>query len=379
MPKVSIILPTYNHAYFLPQAVQSVLKQTLQDFEIIVVDDGSTDNTREVIEEYADGRLKYVYQENQGLAASRNAGLRIAQGECVAFLDADDIFLPPKLEVQMDWLEAHPTYGMVLSGYNIIDEQGKPIRTIAPWTSVPTLELKDWLLTNPVPPVAVLVKKRWIDQVGGFDDRFRRVEDWDLWLRLAYAGCKAGWIQEILSSYRLSPDQMTTDATAQKRVSVQVMDKFFQQEDLPAELKALQAEVYSRIYVHYAPREYGCGHCEEAKESLLQAVKLTPELLGARQRELLDRLTLYALNPKNGVDPLDYITRVFDNLPETAAILRRKRRWALGRIGLQTLFAAYESGNWRQVRRAGITVAGNAPQLMLSRGVWSILWQSLAR
>jgi glycosyltransferase involved in cell wall biosynthesis len=378
-PTVSVIIPTYNHAHFLPQAVQSVFEQTCQDFEIIVVDDGSTDNTRQVAQNYADRRFRYIYQENRGLAASRNTGLNAARGKYVAFLDADDIFLPRKLEVQVDWLERHPSYGMVLSGYYIINEQSETVKSISPWTAVPTLELKDWLFTNPAPPNTVLLKKGWVDRVGGFDERFRRIEDWDLWLRLTYAGCKAAWVKENLSGYRLSPGQMTKNATAQKCVSVQVMDKFFRQENLPAELEMLQAEVYARIYVKFAPQEYGFGQCKEAKESVAQAIKLIPDFLGTRQPELLDKLVLYALSATNGTEPIEYIKYVFDNLPGTAASLRAKKRWALGKIGLETFFAAYQSKKWLKVRQAGFTVALNAPHLMLNRGFWSILWQSLGK
>jgi glycosyltransferase involved in cell wall biosynthesis len=378
-PLVSVIIPAYNHAHYLPGAIQSVLDQTYQDFEILVVDDGSTDNTHEVVQRYADSRIRYIYQENRGLAASRNTGLRGARGDYVAFLDADDMFLPGKLAVQVAWFEAHPSCGMVLSGYYIVNEQGQRIRTCTPWTSIPALEIKDFLFMNPVPPVAVLIARRWIDRVGGFDERFRRIEDWDLSLRLVYAGCRVEWAKEIVSCYRLSPGQMTKDATAQKSVSLQVADKFFRQENLTPDLKMLETEVYTRIYVHFAPQEYGFGQCEAAKESVAQAVRLTPDLLGTRQPELLNKLVIYALSATKAGDPLDYIRRVFDNLPEIAAILRAKKRWALGKIGLETFFAAYQSRDWGQVRRAAVTVMLNAPQLMLNRGVWSILWQSLGK
>ena len=106
MPKVSVIIPTYNRSKYVTKAIDSVLAQTYRDFEIIVVDDGSTDNTKEVLKPYTD-RIKYLYQENTGVSAARNAGIRAAGGQWIAFLDSDDEWLPEKLSIQMDYLSRH--------------------------------------------------------------------------------------------------------------------------------------------------------------------------------------------------------------------------------------------------------------------------------
>ena len=109
MSKVSILIPSYNNAHYLPQAIDSALNQTFQDFEIIIIDDGSTDNTREIVERYlkrAPDKIRYIYQDNQGLARARNTGLRHARGEYVALLDADDVWLPARLEETVKILDA---------------------------------------------------------------------------------------------------------------------------------------------------------------------------------------------------------------------------------------------------------------------------------
>lgn len=377
-PSVSVIIPTYNHAHFLPQAVQSVFEQTFQDFEVIVIDDGSEDGTRDVVQGIVDSRFQYTYQENQGLAASRNAGLRAAKGEFIAFLDADDILLPGKLQVQTAWMRAHEKYGLVASGWNYIDRQGTRLGVSLPWLGVPELSLTSWLFNCPVVPNSVLVRKHWLDHVGGFDRAFRRVEDWDLWLRLAYAGCKMAWIKEIVCCYRVLPGQMTSNAAAQKRVSIQMMDKFFGQADLPPEIRSLKAEVYTCLYSTLAGREYGALQIDDAKESIAEAIKLTPDLTGSRKSELINKLLSWVDNPFVG-DPIEYTRRVFGNLPEEANALSNRKRWALGEIGLRTFYNAYHSRDWTQVWRAGLTVALNAPFRMLNRGFWSILWQSLRK
>ena len=376
-PTVSVIIPSYNYANFLPEAVESIFNQTFQDFEVIVVDDGSTDNTQEVVQTFADReRFHYIYLDNQGLAATRNTGLRAAKGEFIAFLDADDIILPNKLDVQVNWLRNNPDYGLVGSGYYYMDEHGVPIEVQRPWLRSPYLNIKDLLFDCPFIVHAILVKKEWVDKVGGFDSQLRRVEDWDLWIRMAYAGCKMGWVEEIVCAYRMFPGQMTRNAAAQKKVTVSVMNKFFDQPELPDSLLALKSDVLTRVYLVCAGREYGADQCDDAQESIAEAVRLTPTLATTRQDELIDSLLSWTSNPFVG-DPIKYTRRVFDNLPDNAAAVRQKKRWALGEIGLRMLFSAKKTDDWSTVRRAGQIVAVNAPNRMWNRGVFSIIWQSI--
>ena len=116
MPKVSVIIPTYQYDSFIGEAIDSVLAQTYKDYELIVVDDGSIDRTREIISKYG-SNINYIYQENKGLAAARNTGIRATKGEYLSFLDADDAWLPNKLEVEVEFLDTHPVVGMVYSNY----------------------------------------------------------------------------------------------------------------------------------------------------------------------------------------------------------------------------------------------------------------------
>ncbi|MCC7483266.1 MAG: glycosyltransferase, partial [Hyphomicrobiales bacterium] len=319
------------------------------------------------------------YQVNRGLAAARNTGLAAARGEYIALLDADDIYLPCKLEVQVDWLRLHSDHGFVAGGWNYIDEQDRPIGEYKPWLDRPELDVKAWLINCYVNPVSVLVQRKWFEQVGGFDETLRQVEDWDMWLRLAYAGCKMGWVDQIICSYRYSPGQMTRNAAAQKRATVQMMDKFFNQATLPSELKALKPEVYSRLYLVCAGREYAAGQCEDAKESVALAMRHNPALHETWEHEQINRLFALVDSPGFGGNWTSYVERIFNNLPDGTTVLRRKKRWAMGEVGLKTFYTAYQAKDWQQVQRAALTVAMNAPHRMLNRGVWSILWQSLKK
>ena len=129
-PIVSVIIPAYNAERFIPQAIQSVLEQTYQSYEIIVVDDGSTDKTKDILKEFED-KVCCIYQENQGPSAARNAGIKISQGRYICFLDADDIWTPDKLEVQVEFLECHPDISLVFSDHQDFDAGGGSVPLVS--------------------------------------------------------------------------------------------------------------------------------------------------------------------------------------------------------------------------------------------------------
>jgi glycosyltransferase involved in cell wall biosynthesis len=205
-PLVSVIIPTYNRADYLKLALKSVLEQTYKNIEVIVVDDGSMDNTAEVVADFNDPRIKYFYQKNTGLpAATRNRGLREASGEYIAFLDSDDLWLPEKLEIQVDYLRNQPDYHLAYSNAWIIDETGARKGLIM------DLELfkegkifKDLVKYNFIPQLTVLMKRKVFDEIKFFneDPALRAVEDYEYWLRVALRRYKIGFVKEPLAIYR---------------------------------------------------------------------------------------------------------------------------------------------------------------------------------
>ncbi|MGL4378530.1 MAG: glycosyltransferase family 2 protein, partial [Microcoleaceae cyanobacterium] len=166
-PLVSVVIPSYNCAKYVGEAIESVFAQTYSNYEIIVIDDGSQDNTREVLEKYHD-RVNYVYQKNQGVSVARNHGIELAQGEFVAFLDADDYFFPDKLEAQMAIFQAKSHAGIVHSGWRRVNFQGEFIQDVQPWENVPYLDLEMWLRWKPVLPSAMIFRREWLIKAGGF-------------------------------------------------------------------------------------------------------------------------------------------------------------------------------------------------------------------
>lgn len=240
-PRVSVIIPTFNCDSYLPEAIDSVLAQTYQDFELIVVDDGSTDHTAEILQGYGD-RLRAFHQSNQGVAAARNHGIRKAYGEWIAFLDADDIFLPDKLAAQMQLAMTHSELGMIHSGWRRVDSQGKLLMVVEPWHQIPELTLESWLRWKPVLPSAMLFRRYWLEQAGGFDPRFPPAEDTELVLRLSLLGCQAKWLPQTTVNYRQHSSSAMHQGLPQARSLTAVIDHFFAQPNLPEHIRWLEQQ-----------------------------------------------------------------------------------------------------------------------------------------
>ena len=188
MPEtVSVIIPTYNYARFLPLAIESVLAQTRPADEIIVVDDGSTDATASVVARYNERGVRYFYKENGGVSAARNLGIRESHGSLIAFLDSDDEWLPDKLALQVAHFSAHPSVGLVTGSEWEVDDAG----TRAAWlNSRPPLGARvmypQILVENLVgTPSLVMLRRRCLHRVGMFDEQIGLAQDWDLWIRIA--------------------------------------------------------------------------------------------------------------------------------------------------------------------------------------------------
>jgi glycosyltransferase involved in cell wall biosynthesis len=184
VPKVSIIIPTYNRAHILGNAIQSVLDQTFQDFEIIVVDDGSTDDTREEVSRFGE-KVIYIFQENKERSAARNNGMKHARGQYITFLDSDDIYLPEKLQVQVELMDNNPGYGMSYAYSIWLDEHGKYLHT---WRD----DLNGWIFPemmrakhNKITVPSVMIRREVLEKVGDFNESINTCEDYEYWCRIA--------------------------------------------------------------------------------------------------------------------------------------------------------------------------------------------------
>jgi len=188
-PIVSVIISTYNRAAYLPKAIDSMLAQTFRDWELILVNDGATDRTEEVVQPYLvrDRRLRYVTQANQGIASARNRALAQATGTYIAFLDDDDQWTPDKLEVQVAFMEAHSEIGMSHAALRIIRPSESPDASAqrAAGTQEGPTDFEDLLCGYGIGLSTVMVRRDLLTQVSGFNASYPFNEDYDLWLRLA--------------------------------------------------------------------------------------------------------------------------------------------------------------------------------------------------
>jgi glycosyltransferase involved in cell wall biosynthesis len=185
---VSVVVAAWNQAAWLGQAIESVRAQTLADWELVVVDDGSTDATREVVARHAgDGRIRYVHQAHGERSAARNRGIAASSAPLLAFLDADDLWLPEKLAKQVAALDADPAAGLCYTPARFVDAAGRPLPIRKPPRTIAGQVFARLMRGNVIILASVLVRRSCLDEVGGFDASLPAYgcEDWDLWLRIA--------------------------------------------------------------------------------------------------------------------------------------------------------------------------------------------------
>lgn len=207
---VSIIIPTYNYGHFVADAVQSALNQTYSPCEVIVVDDGSTDNTSDVLRQF-EGRVQVIRKVNAGLSAARNTGLQVARGDYIAILDSDDVWFPEKIERQMTIFAVHSDLGIVSCGAWQVDNNLKTIQPLEYKDYADPAELRRRLSHKNIVSggSSALIKKECFDKVGGFDETLRSAEDWDMWLRISqYYGIRI--VEEPLVKIRAGSENMSS-------------------------------------------------------------------------------------------------------------------------------------------------------------------------
>ena len=203
-PSVSVIIPTYNRADIILETIESVFNQTYQNFEIVIVDDGSSDNTKEVIENLKNPRIKYIYQKNSGPSAARNNGIKNAKGELIAFLDSDDLWLKDKLEKQINILNYRPEIG-IISCWAVGITFDNRILYKRTGSAKNNKEFIRGVLFNPDSVIsgtpAIIIKRECFDKVGFFDEEMKCLEDWDMWFRIALE-YEFFCVNEILTYFR---------------------------------------------------------------------------------------------------------------------------------------------------------------------------------
>jgi hypothetical protein len=302
-PAVSVIIPAYNTAKYIGETLESVFGQTYQDFEVIVVNDGSpdTDALETVLGNYLD-RIVYLKQENRGLGAARNLGLRVAQGEYVAFLDSDDMWLPEYLACQMKMFDERPAPDMVSADTELFGDTvdaGKSFWELYPPQGPATLKT---LLTRDcaIFPSCTVARRQVIFEAGLFDEDFRAVADFDVFLRVAYGGARLALQRKVLARRRVHGDALTAGEVTIQRAEVRVLDKLERTLQLPPDiLLALQqrrAHTQACLDLAEGKRYLDVGDIDSARDSFQKAyvffrtTKLRLVLLGLQTAPRLTAL-----------------------------------------------------------------------------------------
>jgi teichuronic acid biosynthesis glycosyltransferase TuaG len=272
---VSVIIPNYNYAHYLREAIDSVLAQTYSNIEIIVVDDGSTDGSREVLSSYGD-KIKTVFQQNQGVAAARNSGVKAGSGEYVAFLDADDAWMPEKVEKQVRLFEANNALGLVHVGVIEVDENGK--------TLLERLEGLEGDAANQLLMLkresilgggsGLMVPQRVFEETGGFDLRLSTSADWDLFYQIS-SRYQVGFVPELLLKYRMHTSNMHSNVRVMEQDMTTAFDKIFRGASTP-----LSRDSYGGLYKTLAGSYFRAGDYGSFVRSAVKSIGYHPGNLG---------------------------------------------------------------------------------------------------
>ncbi len=273
-PLVSVVMPTYNHAQFIGQSIKSVLRQSYENIELIIIDNYSEDNTEEIVNSFFDNRIRFIKFSNKGIiASSRNLGMKVAQGQYIAFIDSDDLWIKDKLENQISVFESNSDFGLCYTKAQVINEYGE-LKNIYPFKGHSGYIFKKLLRRNFISLSTVMIKKEVWDAVGGFDEAPELVsaEDRELWLRISFV-FKCKYINKVLGYYRVHAKNISrTQKKNPERILI-CMQHFLSKNDVSGGLKKISLNrTYTRLSLSYLKKK----DFEESKINLLKAFKIHP-------------------------------------------------------------------------------------------------------
>jgi len=277
-PLVSVIMPTYNYAQFIGNAIKSALAQTHKNFELIIIDNYSDDNTEEMVRSFADSRIRYFKFNNHGMvAASRNFGIKTAQGEYLAFLDSDDSWLPDKLECVLQFINDSPDIDLVCHDeyhVNIVNPEYRKKARYGPYRKYKGLLFK----SNSISTSAVVVRKSKVVKAGLFseDRKFDTAEDYELWLRLSKI-CKIEYLHQPLGYYTIHGTSLSRNIERQSQNTLNVLEYYFDQwPQKSVYYKYLMRKRRAHIMQRRGRGFLKLGDFNTARSYLFQSMKLNP-------------------------------------------------------------------------------------------------------
>jgi glycosyltransferase involved in cell wall biosynthesis len=281
-PWVSVVIPAYNAERYLADTIESVLAQTFRSFEIIIVDDGSTDNTKAIAESFRADGVSVVTQANAGTAAARNRALSVARGRFISLLDSDDLWEPDCLQTMVEFLEQHPQVSIAFCDSRYFGETkfaGRTYQELYPPNAPLTFARVAGLVSHVC--LDAMLRREVFDDIGGFDDKLRAVEDFDLWVRALHAGYRIEPVPRVLVHYRRHAASVSAGAALMYSSAVQVLEKWraaacLDREDREAVERGYR-EMRFQLDVRTATDHIRAGEFALAKAALQRACAYRPK------------------------------------------------------------------------------------------------------
>ncbi len=272
-PTVSIVTPAFNRADYLPYTIDSVLAQSYPDFEHIIIDDGSTDGTDELVRAYSDPRIRYFQQANQGQSVARNLGIEVSRGQYICFLDSDDLWLENKLQEQLALFADNPNTGVVYGDKISIDGAGRELhrRNMRRYSGWVTAKL---LADNFVSMNTTMTRAELLRQAGGFDPSDRYAEDYGLWLRVSLLA-PFQYSPSLWVYYRVMAGQLSSDKITRLAANERLLEQFLADHDHGLRRDEIR-EGLSRFYARKARTEAAGGARRAALRSIAKALAYSP-------------------------------------------------------------------------------------------------------
>jgi glycosyltransferase involved in cell wall biosynthesis len=310
VPKTSVIIPVYNAEETILETIRSVQNQSSSDLEIIIIDDGSTDRTLHLLQELKDSRIKIFSFENCERSVARNRGIKIASGDYITFIDADDLWTHDKIELQIKALENNPKAGVAYSWTSFIDEIGNFLFSAKPYSFEGDVYSKILVNNFTICGSNILVRKGVIEAAGDFDPLLNIGEDWDLNIRLAEQ-CHYVVVPKYQILYRRSLRSTSCKIDAMEKGTIQVINKAFK--SAPSELQNLKnralSDAYKFISLLYTENLISTKKTSEAIQNLKKAIRYYPMIILEKETQrLILKLALFKIFPEKVVL---YINQLF--------------------------------------------------------------------
>lgn len=392
MRKISVIIPTYNRADMIRDAIQSVVNQTSPDWELIVVDDGSTDETAQIIAEFGE-KVHYIQQDNAGVCVARNTGFAASHGEYIAFLDSDDCMLPHNLELLANLLDANPNVGVAYGwGYFCRQEndrrelldyqriQGEiPPQIDPPWEGTACrpsgATFEGQILSQLVQDDSMLlggnlIRRSCIKAIGGFDTRIHYMEHWDFFLRLAMAGFIFACCRQAVMLYRNHSGNRFRDSDPMLQDHLTILNHIFADPAGQISLENVKGRAYYFAYYTDVLAKFSYGDPEQGIKNLASA-------LGYAPLTKHDRVLLAGCIAKRAIDsyptsPLNFVNGIFANIKSTSQV-RHLQGQVLALVNMSLAFKEHRSSNLRRASHHALVAIQHDLSLWRNRGLIRVL------